>query len=344
MASVQLPLRFAAPVSSTFSQLLHPKSIRLLQLVVLRSPTSNVSAIGFSISQFDLDACPEYHALSYTWGEACRVDTEYTEDEKPPSTDGLCTIIFLGEIHNATEPASQAGSSQDSLSDGKQQKGKLFSVTRNLHDGLQQLAASGFLGKWLWIDAICIDQENNDEKAIQVALMGDIYSTASKVIIWLGADTRDLGEFVWLCTDFLFAMSKYLAVFGIEDLKAQTPFSQNILTYSKLECPFGDLLTCFEKYLRFCRRRRWFSRIWVVQETVLARDIVVQCGTMSLPWDNVDTLGRTIKALGWQSLIAPNVTNNAFGRAICDETIRLFLVKAHLHAERQRSSNSHTSM
>jgi hypothetical protein len=40
----------------------------------------------------------------------------------------------------------------------------------------------------LWIDQLCIDQENNDEKGPQIQLMGDIYRTACEVVIWLGED------------------------------------------------------------------------------------------------------------------------------------------------------------
>lgn len=342
MASAQSPLSSDAHVSSTFSPLLHPKSIRLLQLVIwpldLDSSASGGYNLGFIIRQFDLDACPEYYALSYTWGEACRADTEYTEDEIPPRSDDLSTILFLGEIGSGSRPASQSNSNEDSIGVGKR-----FSITKNLQDGLQQLAISGILGKWLWIDAICIDQENNDEKAVQVALMGDIYSAALKVIIWLGADTSDLKEFVWLCDDFLVAMSEYVATFGIDDLRAQTPYNLKFLSYCKEQCPTDDLMACFEKYFHFCRRRRWFSRIWIVQETVLARDIVVQCGATLIPWEQVDTLGRMVKSLGWQSLIAPNVRNNAFGRAVCDETIRLSMVKQHLQAEQQRLGSSDVS-
>lgn len=44
--------------------------------------------------------------------------------------------------------------------------------------------------RWLWIDAICINQEDLDEKSKQVQLMPDIYSDASEVFIWLGTGTE----------------------------------------------------------------------------------------------------------------------------------------------------------
>lgn len=38
----------------------------------------------------------------------------------------------------------------------------------------------------LWIDAICINQHDLAEKARQIPLMTRIYSTAARVLVWLG--------------------------------------------------------------------------------------------------------------------------------------------------------------
>ena len=48
---------------------------------------------------------------------------------------------------------------------------------------------SVFKARFLWIDTICINQENYDEKSHQLPLMRDIYNKASKVYIWLGPPT-----------------------------------------------------------------------------------------------------------------------------------------------------------
>jgi hypothetical protein len=42
--------------------------------------------------------------------------------------------------------------------------------------------------RYLWIDAICLNQKDGDEKAQQIPLMGEIYSQADKLHIWLGPD------------------------------------------------------------------------------------------------------------------------------------------------------------
>jgi hypothetical protein len=58
-------------------------------------------------------------------------------------------------------------------------------ITKNLLEGLSQLQECGEQG-WLWIDAICINQEDEEEKAIQIRMMSAIYAEASMVIVWLG--------------------------------------------------------------------------------------------------------------------------------------------------------------
>jgi len=58
-------------------------------------------------------------------------------------------------------------------------------VTANLHVALSHLRHC-LLERILWVDAICINQGDNDEKGRQIQLMAKIYSKASRVIVWLG--------------------------------------------------------------------------------------------------------------------------------------------------------------
>jgi hypothetical protein len=65
-------------------------------------------------------------------------------------------------------------------------------VTENLHDALSRLRYR-YLDRILWVDAICINQEDNLEKQRQIRLMPKIYGLASRVVVWLGeaADGSD---------------------------------------------------------------------------------------------------------------------------------------------------------
>lgn len=75
-------------------------------------------------------------------------------------------------------------------------EGRPFKVTRNLHDALQQLRIEqpgptlelGHPNDYHWIDAICLNQEDVDEKSSQVPRMMEIYQTAYVVLVWLGVN------------------------------------------------------------------------------------------------------------------------------------------------------------
>ena len=66
-----------------------------------------------------------------------------------------------------------------------QMNGLPFLVRPNLYSYLQQLNKNGYNG-WMFIDAICVNQNDHVEKSRQVSLMGSIYQRAHEVIAWLG--------------------------------------------------------------------------------------------------------------------------------------------------------------
>ncbi|RAQ98848.1 heterokaryon incompatibility [Stemphylium lycopersici] len=79
--------------------------------------------------------------------------------------------------------------------------GHTKSITRNLWGVLSQLQKQWF-NCLLWVDAICINQEDKEEKSFQVAMMRDIYRRAAKVIFWLGQQERYDEEAINLMRSF----------------------------------------------------------------------------------------------------------------------------------------------
>lgn len=63
--------------------------------------------------------------------------------------------------------------------------GKRLDVTENLSAALRRLRDRKG-GRVMWVDAICINQEDSDEKSVQVAMMRRIYSGCTRAILWLG--------------------------------------------------------------------------------------------------------------------------------------------------------------
>jgi hypothetical protein len=106
----------------------------------------------------------------------------------------------------------------------------------------------------LWIDALCIDQEDAKEKERQVQCMGKIYEEADSVIVWLGPTSGGL-ELV----DVL---------------------SEKMGHSSQLQSK--DHVTDMDKILETLLSRPWFWRRWIVQEVLLAKQATLLCGTHSI--------------------------------------------------------------
>ncbi|KAM7184648.1 Heterokaryon incompatibility protein (HET) domain containing protein [Naviculisporaceae sp. PSN 640] len=127
----------------------------------------------------------------------------------------------------------------------------------------------------LWVDAICINQADFGEKAIQVSKMSTIFSQAYRVIVWLGpkqADSdRALRALKILGTkwEWTWTYEQWVSPDATEDWR--------LLDVSSI------LNNEVEEAIRSLLRRPWFSRLWVVQEAGLASTLsVVQCGHVEL--------------------------------------------------------------
>jgi hypothetical protein len=99
--------------------------------------------------------------------------------------------------------------------------GARVAVTSNCHSALRHLRRK--LGHFtIWIDAICINQEDTTEKEQQIPLMGDIYSKADSVFIWLGDATRETDRaMTWLQSS---GFQEYFATTAEENKKSR-PFA-----------------------------------------------------------------------------------------------------------------------
>ncbi|KAK4210099.1 ankyrin repeat-containing domain protein [Rhypophila decipiens] len=135
-----------------------------------------------------------------------------------------------------------------------------YGVGANLHAALHHLR-SPFLPRFLWIDAICINQDNHGEKGHQVQNMARIYAMANRVILWLGEAAAD--------------GSTDKALEGIRVAAAQNDMEDNIVHVDKEhdDLPEG-VLNLLE--------HPWFERIWVLQEVAAARQVLIKCGRAEL--------------------------------------------------------------
>ncbi|KAE8373910.1 heterokaryon incompatibility protein-domain-containing protein [Aspergillus bertholletiae] len=123
-----------------------------------------------------------------------------------------------------------------------------FEVSQNLHSALRRLRDPAF-ERILWVDAICIKQDDDAEKERQIQAMGKIYAQANQVVVWLGDEVDNSSE-------------------AIETIREKAAGSYGIL---------GNISINDAAFNKLCERP-WFRRIWVVQEVGLARNIRVLCG------------------------------------------------------------------
>ncbi|KAG5766326.1 hypothetical protein H9Q72_005629 [Fusarium xylarioides] len=130
----------------------------------------------------------------------------------------------------------------------------------------------------LWVDAICINQNDDAERATQVLRMSSIYQDCSRVIIWLGPEKHDIkllfselakiGSHIEKTTNGLIMSSPDTTDFSWWQSEEPVSFSDEVWSAMK---KFGH--------------RSWFHRLWTVQEAIMAnRDSIVQSGDAIISW------------------------------------------------------------
>ncbi|KAG4442033.1 hypothetical protein IFR05_002501 [Cadophora sp. M221] len=144
-----------------------------------------------------------------------------------------------------------------------QLEGQQHSVRENLWQALSHLRHPTH-PRSLWVDAICINQSDTEERNQQVARMSRIYRSALQVLIWLGlADQQTEAAFATL---------------------------EPINRYSLVEFD-----TQAYRNVRHLLSKQYWSRLWIVQELYHATDIVIYCGHLQLEWPSLHHVGITIR-------------------------------------------------
>ncbi|KAL8685045.1 MAG: hypothetical protein Q9218_008005, partial [Villophora microphyllina] len=148
--------------------------------------------------------------------------------------------------------------------------GRSLPVTSNLERALSVLRESGSgrynLQKRIWIDALCINQEDLSERSAQVNIMDRIYKGASSVVAWLGESQKNTP----------------LALQTIR-LIARIP-EDRYDHYRKLDLAQLRLPDAALYALVGLLRRAWFTRVWVIQEASLARRLLMLWGSYEIPY------------------------------------------------------------
>ncbi|CAM1510975.1 Fc.00g084880.m01.CDS01 [Cosmosporella sp. VM-42] len=236
---------------------------------------------------------PEYIALSYTWGPS-------TDDEITPGISTRPTKSIIANesevqiIDNLHTWASSDDEVAAFVSGGRTIpivcNGRQVYVTANLHRFLLRARRHSLVdGKYLWIDALCINQHDQAERTSQVNIMSTIYESARNVIAWLGEQDENTGK--------AFDLIKALSHCSVADWSQITPKGIGRPDITRILGPCGDG-AFWVSMLRFWQRR-YFSRVWIIQEITLGKAVVALCGEFSIDWGNIVNMSRFLTVTSW---------------------------------------------
>jgi len=187
------------------------------------------------------------------------------------ATDAPPSFEALSYVWGSTEDSQRIRVEAD--------KASHITITKNLAIALPYLRYEN-KSRILWIDAICVDQENIRERGHQVQLMRDIFGLANRVVVWLGVEECDSSYALNL-------MDQLNSKIEVDWLAATMRPSFN----GKNEPEWTDrtkLLPYEERELLALYsllHRAWFERLWIRQEIRLAnRDAIVMCGSTTIAW------------------------------------------------------------
>lgn len=219
-------------------------SYRSMRLLLLERPELNKPLRGRMQVVESLESAPDFIAISYVWGLGL----------KPYRLDTPEGAIWLtascDSALRSVMPAEMASSS----------------VVR------------------IWVDAVCIDQSNSHEKAVQVRHMRDIFRSARRVYGWVGESEQDDGSAL--------AMRALLQIraLTLKEMDNTTPWPAGLApapeewTDSGGIPPEGhEVWPAMERFFS----RDYFKRSWITQEVVMARELIINCGTSRAHWESL---------------------------------------------------------
>lgn len=146
--------------------------------------------------------------------------------------------------------------------------GKPFKITVNLDVALRYFRRAD-VSVMLWVDQICINQKDLEEKTQQVLLMGTIYERAWNTLVWLGEEADGSDDAI-------------NTVIRVGDLRVSDERAPNLNEFDDLNLPAPGSRGWL--YLSKLLSRPWFYRVWVIQEVVLSKYVQLQCGRRTVPW------------------------------------------------------------
>ncbi|KAN0113300.1 HET domain containing protein [Hyaloscypha variabilis] len=202
-----------------------------------------------SVRTINLDDDLKYTALSYTWGSP----------DRPARL-----IVDTGGV-NQGESA--------------------IKITKSLETALLQLRESTKIT--LWIDQLCINQDDVDEKSKQVPLMKIIYKKAIDVLVWLGPATHESDHLLQILDEIGKQATKAERLYGGNSTLALTQTYNVTLFKLRKRHSLGRKFIIPAENLRAFVNLDWWTRVWVVQEISVATSVTFACGAQRITYERL---------------------------------------------------------
>lgn len=186
-------------------------------------------------------------------------------------------------------------------------------VTQNLYSALRALVHQD-TERTIWIDALCINQNDISEKNHQVQFMKEVYTRASSVVIWLGPEADGSDDVM----EYLTSLDGRNAVREHEKYRASSPQDwgwEATEPWKPPPIPEENVDSMFS--------RPWFSRIWIIQEAVVNQKTFFLCGAKIVPWEQMFTLAWSILKHRFLNLLSAKYEKSRTG-AYCLTIIQTF--------------------
>jgi Heterokaryon incompatibility protein (HET) len=289
---------------SLYQPLPKANSIRLLRLLSPKS--SEYISCGLTVVD-SLDNCPPYEAISYVWGPPNPKETILCDSTPIEVTPNLARI--LKQLHKW-----RLGILKE---DGIISRFKRFSRSKS-HKPLPEFArhltttasTSSITTGYIWIDALCINQDDTQERSNQVSIMREIYHRARRVVVWLDGDNRELQAALSVLE---VAWNNYYKERPI--VKGEhtdyDPKVDMVKRDNNIARGFPDINDRAWKSLNTFLETAWFSRIWVIQEVAVSSCCVMLYGDIEVQWSAIGRSAYWLDRKGYSY-----VSQNLHGRTI----------------------------
>lgn len=211
-----------------------------------------------------------YFALSYTWMDHQKntlyADGRYKELDQMVTASGSTPRQLLKSLgHTSTFLEETFGGKEGIFADTAEiiLNGEPLVVLKNLEMALRTLREIPEVqnGTRIWVDMLCINQNDIAEKSIEVKRMGEIYRKSERVLSWIGEEENQSGQ----AMEFMHTLGEA----AISETAA-APISLGL--YQQFH-PDAAL------YITLLLQRSYWSRIWICQEISMGSDrSIIICG------------------------------------------------------------------